>query len=589
MVKVTNYVCRKISGIFKKKKIPLPIEKSFNLPSALPSWPAGSTSSSSSSSSSLNNMPKLPLMRLRTCFILLCFFFIFFNSGEGFATGTIDLGGGLQVAQVSTFTKIWAANEGGPDNRGATFFEPAGIPNGFSMLGGYSQPNNKPLSGWVLVGKDTGGGGAAALKPPTDYSLVWSSEGLKIKQDGVGYIWIPIPPDGYKAVGHVVTSSPSKPDLDRIRCVRLDLTDSVESEAWIWGSSNGIGINIYTSRPRNRGVEAMAVPIGTFLAQNNNGADSGLVCLKNGNSDAMPNSEQVKALMAAYAPRIYFHPNEQYFPSSVQWFFENGALLYTKGNESSPFRIDPTGSNLPRDGANDGAYWIDLPTDNAARERVKKGDLSTSCVYVHVKPMFGGTFTDIAIWMFYPFNGPARAKVEFFDVGLGKIGEHVGDWEHVTLRISNVDGVLRRVYFAQHSKGVWVDASELEYVSENKTASYSSLHGHAAYPKEGLVLQGNGSIGIRNDSKKSKFYLECGERYVVIDDVEPVWVRYEREWGPKLNYSFEEELKKVEKVLPGKLKSAFEKAMRSLPNEVLGEEGPTGPKGKDSWGGDERS
>ncbi|KAI9120962.1 hypothetical protein K1719_007995 [Acacia pycnantha] len=39
----------------------------------------------------------------------------------------------------------------------------------------------------------------------------------------------------------------------------------------------------------------------------------------------------------------------------------------------------------------------------------------------------GGTFTDLAMWIFYPFNGPARAKVEFINVSLGKISEHMGD------------------------------------------------------------------------------------------------------------------------------------------------------------------
>jgi hypothetical protein len=46
------------------------------------------------------------------------------------------------------------------------------------MLGCYSQANNKPFFGWVLVAKDDSGG---ALKKPLDYTLVWSSESLKIK------------------------------------------------------------------------------------------------------------------------------------------------------------------------------------------------------------------------------------------------------------------------------------------------------------------------------------------------------------------------------------------------------------------------
>ena len=41
---------------------------------------------------------------------------------------------------------------------------------------------------------------------------------------------------------------------------------------------------------------------------------------------------------------------------------------------------------------------------------------------------------------------------------LGSIGSHVGDWEHLTLRVSNFSGELLRMYFSQHSAGTWVNA-----------------------------------------------------------------------------------------------------------------------------------
>uniref|UniRef100_A0A2N9I4W2 Uncharacterized protein n=1 Tax=Fagus sylvatica TaxID=28930 RepID=A0A2N9I4W2_FAGSY len=130
---------------------------------------------------------------------------------------------------------------------------------------GKLQANNKPFFGWVLVAKDDSGG---ALKKPLDYTLVWSSESLKIKQDGNGYIWLPTPPDGYKAIGHVVTNSPDKPSLDKIRCVRSDLTDQCEAHTWTWGpgnTSDANGFNVYSLRPSNRGIQAMGVSVGTFM------------------------------------------------------------------------------------------------------------------------------------------------------------------------------------------------------------------------------------------------------------------------------------------------------------------------------------
>lgn len=526
-------------------------------------------------------------------------------TGSGFGSGIIDLEG-LQVCQITSFGKIWATYEGGVDNLGATFFEPSSVPDGFVMLGCYSQPNNRPLSGWVLVGKDENSSNPPekrALVEPIDYTLVWSSESMQIKQDGNGYIWLPVPPNGYEAVGHIVTTSKVKPSLDKIRCVRSDLTDESEFDDWIWGQDMEIsedGFNVYGLRPRIRGTRAQGVCVGTFILQNNTTSSSStlsLACLKNNNFTTFsyaPNIEHVKALLQIYSPKVYLHPDETYLPCSVNWFFDNGALLYKKGDESSPVQVEQNGSNLPQGGSNDDEYWLDLPIDPAAKERVKKGDLQSSEAYIHIKPMLGATFTDLAIWIFYSFNGPATAKLGLVDVPLDRIGEHVGDWEHLTLRISNFNGVLDRVFFSEHSGGTWIHSSLLEYDNgTNKPVAYPSLNGHALYYKPGLVLQGNELVGIRNDTAKSDIVMDVGEKYSIVSDdirdevVEPAWLNYYRKWGPKITYELGKEIEKVEEKLPGELKTLFESLVNLLPDEVFEEEGPTGPKVKGNWSGDD--
>ncbi|KAK7324124.1 hypothetical protein VNO77_27646 [Canavalia gladiata] len=541
------------------KKETLPIDTTFKLPANLPVWP----------------------------------------QGGGFASGIIDLGG-LKVCQISTFNKVWTTLEGGPGNKGASFFEPVGIPEGFFTLGYYSQPNQKPLFGWVLVAKDESLSENGALKKPVDYTLVWSSKSQKIKQDKDGYVWLPTAPDGYKALGHVVTTTPEKPSFDKIRCVRSDFTDQCNTHSWIWGLSKNDdddekGFNVHEVRPSKIGTQqAFGVLVGTFLAHNGSTPSSlPIACLKNNNMNnfsSMPNLPQIEALLKSYSPFLYLHPDEKFQPASTKWYFTNGALLFKKGEESKPMPIDPTGSNLPQGENNDGAYWLDLPLDKANKERVKKGDFKSSQAYVHVKPMFGGTFTDLAMWIFYPFNGPGIAKFGLIDIPLGKIGEHIGDWEHVTLRISNFNGELKKVYFSQHSKGQWVDASQIEFQSGNKPVVYSSLNGHALYPKAGVVLQGLSEIGIRNDTAKSDMVIDMGVAYEIVSGdylgssiVEPPWLNYFRHWGPKINYSIAEELDKLENVFP-----ALKLLESKLPAELFGEDGPTGPKLKPNWNGEEK-
>ncbi|GJY86656.1 vacuolar protein sorting-associated protein 62 [Tanacetum coccineum] len=502
--------------------------------------------------------------------------------GQGFANGTIDLGG-LQVYQITSFTKIWS----GADDTGVTYFEPNQIPDGFSMLGCYCQSNNTKLFGWVLVGRDVSGG---TLASPVDYTLVLSVS------DSC-YIWLPTPPEGYNSVGYAVTSSSDKPPLDKIMCVRADLTDDCETDVLLWGAEDGV--NVYSSRPTTRGRQAPGVCVGTFIVEDENNTNSIISCLTNNNFDTlsstMPNLAQIAALVQEYSPRLYFHPSETYLASSTEWYFSNGVLLYQSGDESNPIRVDPSGSNLPQGGSDDETYWLDLPTDETERERVKKGDLQSSQVYIHIKPMLGATFTDIAIWVFYPFNGPATAKLGLIDVPLGKIGEHIGDWEHLTLRVSNFNGVLYRVYFSQHSGGTWVETPSLEFQNgTNNIVAYSSLHGHATYPSPGVVLQGTNVVGLRNDTAKSDMFLDVGTTYSImaaeyIDSViEPPWLNYARKWGPKITYTLGVELEKLEASSLGIVESVGESLLEVLPSEVLQEDGPTGPKMKDNWDGDER-
>ncbi|CAH9128932.1 unnamed protein product [Cuscuta epithymum] len=536
----------------------MPIESAFRLPNSLPAWP----------------------------------------TGDGFGKGIIDLGG-LLVSEVSTFSKVFETKEGGPSGNGATFFEPSIIPDGFSLLGYYAQPNNMPLFGSVLVAKDTSpdGSSAGALKAPLDYTQL-----LNIKKDNTtAYFWLPVAPSGYKAVGNVITIDSQKPALDKIGCVRDDFTDIAENDEWIWGSK---GLNVYSTRPKVRGIQALGLSTGTFMAQLSSGgtelSSSVLSCLKNVNKlnkSGMPNLDQIKELIKVYSPFIYFDSKEEYFPSSVTWFIKNGALLYTRGKESSPVAVEPTGANLPQGSSNNDSYWLDLPTSEAEKERVKKGNLQDFTSYIHVKPMFGSTYTDLVFWVFYPFNGPARAKVEFVTVNLGTLGQHIGDWEHVTLRISNFTGELKKVYFSQHNTGTWIKGSQVEFQDGNKPITYSSFNGHAAYPKAGDVLQGTKNIGLRNDTDKGKIFVDTGASFSIVsaeylgtnDVVEPAWLNYTGKWGPKIKNNVGTELSKVENALPGKLKAAMDKVVGILPAEALGEDGPIGPKRKEIWTGDERS
>ncbi|KAF5191209.1 Vacuolar protein sorting-associated protein [Thalictrum thalictroides] len=532
--------------------------KSFSLPSQLPQWP----------------------------------------QGQGFATGRIPFGE-LEVLNITKFECVWSYCPPNEKTKGATFYRPVDIPDGFFSLGHYCQPNDQPLRGYVVVARDVGHNCRGekhlpALAKPVSYSLIWSSDNLREEIHDGYYFWLPLAPEGYRATGFVVSNDPDMPSLEAVRCVRDDLTETCETYSMILKAP----FCVWSTRPCDRGMMGKGVSVGTFFCSSHlsSGGKLNIACLKNLDStlQAMPNLDQIHALIKHYGPTVSFHPKEKYLPSSVSWFFKNGALLYKKGGRVGE-AIDSNGSNLPNGGNNDGEYWIDLSDDDQSKY-LKNGDIESAELYVHVKPALGGTFTDIAMWVFCPFNGPATLKLGLLNIPLGKIGQHVGDWEHFTLRVSNFSGELWSIYFSQHSGGEWVDAYDLEYTEGNKAIIYSSKCGHASFPHPGSYFQGSHVVGIRNDAGWSNLLVDSSVKYQIVaaeylgenSVIEPSWLQFMREWGPTIEYQSKAELDKIVGALPMFIRFSVENMFDKLPLELYGEEGPTGPKEKNNWFGDER-
>ncbi|KAJ4851333.1 hypothetical protein Tsubulata_005700 [Turnera subulata] len=535
-------------------------------------------------------------------------------SGQGFGSGRINLGE-IEVYRITRFEYVWGCNMSLSRRKGVSFYKPLGVPDGFHILGHYCHPNNKPLRGFLLVVRELSSSeikaadtyriiDLPALQKPLDYALFWSShDGTDGNNVGYGFFWLPQPPEGYKSMGYLVTDRPEKPDLDEVRCVRSDLTEECEAYRLMldaYPQISNFPFQVWSTRPRHRGMLGRGVSAGTFFCGSccTPGDQLDTVCLRNLDPElhAMPKLEQVHALIKHYGPTVFFHYNEYYLPSSVSWFFNNGALLYKAGDATGE-PIDDYGSNLPAGGTNDGQFWIDLPRGEG-RKILKCGNLESAKVYVHVKPALGGTFTDLAMWIFCPFNGPATLKIGPANIPFSKTGQHVGDWEHFTLRICNFTGELWSIYFSQHSGGEWVDAYDLEYMKGNKAVVYSSKSGHACYPRAGTYIQGSAKlgIGIRNDASRSNLFLDASTDYEIVSArylgadavIEPCWLQFMREWGPKITYGSKTELEKIINRLPVTIRSSVANLFQKFPNELSGEEGPTGPKEKNNWIGDER-
>ncbi|KAK6164385.1 hypothetical protein DH2020_001249 [Rehmannia glutinosa] len=445
--------------------------------------------------------------------------------GSGFATSRIKLGE-LEVCQITKFEFIWGCNLSMDDKHGVSFYKPISIPDGFFCLGHYCQSNEKPLRGFVLVAREVSTQHNSDYKPALLNPVDYS------------LVWI----------------SDDSSDENFDTCGYFWLPQPPEGYK---------ALGVVTNKSEKPNLEEYHLE---FIIR-------GL---------------SIEECMGEAFPWVLF--------IAVTTGIRNGALLYKKGNSVGE-AIDVEGSNLPSGGTNDGTYWIDLPCDSG-RENFKRGNLESAKLYVHVKPALGGTFTDIVMWVFCPFNGPGTLKVGMMNIALSKVGQHVGDWEHFTLRISNFTGELWSVYFSQHSGGEWVEVYDLEFIEGNKAAVYSSRNGHASFPHPGNYIQGSSKlgIGVRNDADRSDFYVDSSRQYEIIAAeylgdgviIEPCWLQYMREWGPTIVYDSRTELDRIIRVLPPMVRYSMENMLNKLPLELYGEEGPTGPKEKNNWIGDER-
>lgn len=312
-------------------------------------------------------------------------------------------------------------------------------------------------------------------------------------------------------------------------------------------------------------------------------------------SQTTPTLSEVTAAIKQYGPRVYFHPDDEYRPSSVDWFLQRATLHCADGST----RAASAGA-LPAGGSDDHQYWLEC-NDSTARA----GSLSSAVAYVNA--VFKGGWLDIQFWIFYPYNGAGTAavkiKVSGYDednLALNPMGQHGGDWEHFTCRIDPVTKKLRSIYLAQHDGGTWTPLGDIP-MDAGRPVVYSSRHGHASYCGTGNNLSSTYTVkqlntiwfqfGLVNAAQQSSSTLECSSRYQILriaflsnQPSPPDWTKYCRRWGPHIEYKTSDYQSALSSI--NGIGSYLNTVLNKLPDEMKEEDGPTGPWMKGAWNGD---
>ena len=203
--------------------------------------------------------------------------------------------------------------------------------------------------------------------------------------------------------------------------------------------------------------------------------------------DGLEDAEEQR-LLETYAPQLYFHPQERYFPTTFQFALDHSLLeRYNPG--APPILVDATPTagelaafNTPADpSANPGdIYYLNNTEGGVADDSGILGAYTSgnyaATAYGHVVVEAGNTV--VQYWFYYPFNPAAWNR-------------HEGDWEMVEVLLSG--GAPVRVAYSQHHAGQqmpWADAD----LAGGHPKVYVALGSHASYAKPF-----QGTLGIAGD------------------------------------------------------------------------------------------
>ena len=200
--------------------------------------------------------------------------------------------------------------------------------------------------------------------------------------------------------------------------------------------------------------------------------------------------EQWKEIAEAFCPKVHlatrpYFPNqpEDYQPCSLEWFLQHSKLnIPNRPSIQHPSVQDLLANNQ----SGTQAALLD--------SRYRSGDLGTAKIFAHIRRApHDLLFVDIQYWFFYAYNGAVPIQPFF--------GNHEGDWEHITVRVSNwwssIDKIsVEGVFFAAHgySDGRWITkaASSPEkdrYAFVKGTRHpivFSAYNTHASYESAGI-------------------------------------------------------------------------------------------------------
>lgn len=185
-----------------------------------------------------------------------------------------------------------------------------------------------------------------------------------------------------------------------------------------------------------------------------------------GNNETPNATDDEKVVyLKTYAPQVWLYNQETFMPSSVDWAFPH----------------------LERFKISDGNYWLKtkktLSSPSDASLPLFTGNLESAAVYSFWVQYEGKDYVDLVYFFYYPYNRGKHIEI----LGNTVVGNHVSDWEHITVRLMMENGKFTpsQIYLAQHSGGETLNWGDIGKTGDGHPIVYSANGSHASYPDAG--------------------------------------------------------------------------------------------------------
>lgn len=220
----------------------------------------------------------------------------------------------------------------------------------------------------------------------------------------------------------------------------------------------------------------------------------------------MHNTSDISAILKRYQPIIYLHPDESYFPCTIDFYIENSQLIDPQKKNKVLVDFHKLTQKKMVNEQNEIKYPLNLDIDS----NYIYGELK----YTNDIPFYASFQETPDEWIiqyifFYAYNGP-------FTVCCFEFGEHESDVEHITMHVSRHTHQITKLFLAAHGyhDGQWIDLNKIKFQDKHPIL-YSALHSHATYGKEGTFYR---ICCCANDHTKESIHKWSPHNIILIDE-----------------------------------------------------------------------